>query len=237
MLASRFLRHHEAKEESALGQLFERGFSAMQRGYGRTLDMALAHRPVVLLFAFGTFVLTGLLFYTIPKGFFPEEDIGQIQVTTEASEDISFVAMEALNNRVGEILRKDPAVAAVGTAVGGGGFNTATLNTGRSRCWASPWRWGWWSTTPSSCWKTSFATSRTAWRRSRRRSRAREMAFTTARQTRPQTRIFRHGSTDTASDTDPQTRILKHGSSNTDPQTRPQTPILRHDHSDTAPQT
>ena len=132
MLASRFLRHHDANDESALGKLFERGFSALQRGYGRTLDWALANRPVVLVFALGTFLLTGVLFTTIPKGFFPEEDIGQIQVTTEAGEDISFPAMEALNNRVGDILRKDPAVAAVGTAVGGGGFNTATLNTGRA---------------------------------------------------------------------------------------------------------
>ena len=132
MLASRFLRHHEPKDESALGRLFERSFAAMQRGYGRTLDMALANRPVVLVFAVGTFVLTGLLFYTIPKGFFPEEDIGQIQVTTEAAEDISFPAMQALNTRIADILRNDPAVAAVGTAVGGGGFNTATLNTGRA---------------------------------------------------------------------------------------------------------
>ena len=132
MLASRFLQHHDANDESALGKLFERGFSALQRGYGRTLDWALANRPVVLVFALGTFLLTGVLFTTIPKGFFPEEDIGQIQVTTEAGEDISFPAMEALNNRVGDILRKDPAVAAVGTAVGGGGFNTATLNTGRA---------------------------------------------------------------------------------------------------------
>jgi len=131
MLASRFLRHHDAQEESALGRLFERGFSAMQNAYGRTLDWALARRPLVLLFALGTFVLTGVLFVTIPKGFFPEEDIGQIQVTTEASEDISFPAMEALNNRVADILRKDPAVAAVGTAVGGGGFSSA-LNTGRA---------------------------------------------------------------------------------------------------------
>jgi len=131
MLASRFLRHHDAREESALGRFFERGFTAMQNAYGRTLDWALARRPLVLLFALGTFVLTGVLFVTIPKGFFPEEDIGQIQVTTEASEDISFPAMEALNNRVADILRKDPAVAAVGTAVGGGGFSSA-LNTGRA---------------------------------------------------------------------------------------------------------
>jgi HAE1 family hydrophobic/amphiphilic exporter-1 len=129
MLASRFLRHHEAQDESRLGRAFEAGFTRLQNGYARTLDGALAHRGVVLVVALATFVLTGVLFVTIPKGFFPEEDIGQIQVTTEAAEDISFAAMEALHGRVADALRSDPAVAALGTGVGGGG--SSTQNTGR----------------------------------------------------------------------------------------------------------
>jgi hydrophobic/amphiphilic exporter-1 (mainly G- bacteria), HAE1 family len=129
MLASRFLRHHEAHEESALGRIFERGFTAVQNQYARTLDWSLAHRWVIGLVAIASFVLTAVLFVTIPKGFFPEEDIGQIQVTVEAAEDISFPAMEALTERVGGILRSDPAVAAVGTRVGGGGGGQ---NTGRA---------------------------------------------------------------------------------------------------------
>jgi len=76
MLASRFLRHHEPEEENWLGRTFERGFDAVLRFYGRTLDWALSHRWVVLLFALGTFVATAVLFVQIPKGFFPEEDIG-----------------------------------------------------------------------------------------------------------------------------------------------------------------
>ncbi len=76
-------------------------------------------------------VLTGVLFVTIPKGFFPEEDIGQISVTTEAAEDISFTAMEALHNRVADVVRADPAVEAVGTGVGSTGFSANTQNTGR----------------------------------------------------------------------------------------------------------
>ena len=39
----------------------------------------------VMLVALLTFVATAYLFVTIPKGFFPEEDIGQINVSTEAS--------------------------------------------------------------------------------------------------------------------------------------------------------
>jgi HAE1 family hydrophobic/amphiphilic exporter-1 len=130
MLASRFLRHHEVQEENALGRAFERGFSALLRGYGRTLDWALLHRWVVLGVAAGSFVLTAVLFVQIPKGFFPEEDLGQIQVTIEASEDISFPAMLAVQSQVAVIFQKDAAVAAVGSFTGGGG-GTATQNTGR----------------------------------------------------------------------------------------------------------
>jgi HAE1 family hydrophobic/amphiphilic exporter-1 len=128
MLASRFLRHHEAQEETALGRVFERGFTGLQNLYARTLDWSLAHRWVVGLVAIGSFVLTAVLFVTIPKGFFPEEDIGQIMVTVEAAEDISFPAIEALTERVATTVRSDPAVAAVGTRVGGGsGSNTGRM--------------------------------------------------------------------------------------------------------------
>jgi len=131
MLASRFLRHHAPQQESALGRVFERGFAALQGGYARTLDWALAHRGFVGAVALGSVVLTGVLFVTIPKGFFPEEDIGQIFVTTEAAEDISFAAMEALHYRVAEVIRADPAIDDVGTGLGSTSFGANTVNTGR----------------------------------------------------------------------------------------------------------
>jgi HAE1 family hydrophobic/amphiphilic exporter-1 len=112
MLASRLLKHVPRKEGApitkkstlepgtAIGRAFERGFRWVHGGYMRTLDWTLAHRKVMLLIAGLTFVVTGWLFATIPKGFFPEEDIGQIQITTEAAEDISFTAMKVLQDRV-----------------------------------------------------------------------------------------------------------------------------------------
>ena len=143
MLASRLLKHHpreggealdHAEEHpepgTAIGRSFERGYRAVHGGYMRTLDWTLRHRPVMLLVAATTFVLTAWLFITIPKGFFPEEDIGQIQITTEAAEDISFPAMKALQERVAEALRADPSVQDVNSFVGVGG-STATQNAGR----------------------------------------------------------------------------------------------------------
>jgi HAE1 family hydrophobic/amphiphilic exporter-1 len=131
MLASRFLKDeaHE-KPPGALVRSFERGFDSMLAAYTRTLDVALRHRRFVLLVALLTFVATGWLFVTIPKGFFPQEDIGQISISTEAAEDISFPAMVALQNRVVEVLRADPAVASVNSFNGGGGPNSSQ-NVGR----------------------------------------------------------------------------------------------------------
>jgi HAE1 family hydrophobic/amphiphilic exporter-1 len=64
-----------------------------------------------------------------PKGFFPEEDIGQIQTTTEASEDISFEAMLKLQDQAADIVSKDPNVESSISVVGGGA--SSGKNTGR----------------------------------------------------------------------------------------------------------
>ncbi len=128
MLASRFLTDDTHKKPPGmLVRSFERAFNATLNGYARTLDMALRHRGVVLLVALATFAATAWLFITIPKGFFPEEDIGQITVSTEAAEDTSFPAMVRLQERVAEVIRNDPNVRNVSSFNGGGG----SQNTGR----------------------------------------------------------------------------------------------------------
>ncbi|CAN5907818.1 efflux RND transporter permease subunit [soil metagenome] len=142
MLASRLLKQVAVKEGAldheeqhpepgtAIGRGFERGYQWVHRNYMGSLDWSLRHRPVMLGIAALTFVLTAWMFVTIPKGFFPEEDIGQIQVTTEAAEDISFTAMKVLQDRVADALGKDPSVDYVNSFVGVGG-PTATQNSGR----------------------------------------------------------------------------------------------------------
>ena len=129
MLASRFLHAHEnVHGETAklrgISRWFEYLFGRLQAGYTWALDRALAWRYVVLLLAFATFALTVYLYITIPKGFFPEEDIGQIQVTTESSEDTSSQAMLAMQDKVAALFVANPAIVHV-TSVATGG------NTGR----------------------------------------------------------------------------------------------------------
>src|SRR5688572_4462301 len=114
MLASRYLKH-EREDDPVLRWTawFERFYQWMLRTYSRLLDWCREHRPVILWAAIGSLALTIGLFIAIPKGFFPTEDIGQIIVRAETTEDISFPAMSAAITKVSEVLRKHPAVASV----------------------------------------------------------------------------------------------------------------------------
>ncbi len=128
LLASRFLKDEaHQKPPGAIVRAFERGFDALLRGYTRSLDAALARRGAVMFVLLLTFAATAYLFVEIPKGFFPEEDIGQITAQTEASEDTSFPEMVRLQDRAAQIVRDDPNVLAVSSFNGGGG----SQNTGR----------------------------------------------------------------------------------------------------------
>jgi HAE1 family hydrophobic/amphiphilic exporter-1 len=123
MLASRLLPPHVENgegEKSFIGRHFEAGFTRVRNGYERSLNVALAHRSIVLLVALATFALTIVLYVTIPKGFFPEEDLGQIRVTTEAAEDTSSAALLDLQEKVAAVIKADPAMQDVTSFTGGG---------------------------------------------------------------------------------------------------------------------
>jgi HAE1 family hydrophobic/amphiphilic exporter-1 len=122
MMASRFLRaHSEAPKHGRLYQLSERGFDAMLRAYERGLDLALRWRFTTLVIFFATVGLSVYLFIVIPKGFFPQQDIGLITATSEASQDVSFAEMVRRQEALGAIVQADPAVASVAMAIGGNG--------------------------------------------------------------------------------------------------------------------
>ncbi|SOY41252.1 efflux RND transporter permease subunit [Cupriavidus taiwanensis] len=122
-----------AAQKQTLGmrstQWFENLFEFTLHRYARGLDWCLAHRRTVLGAAGLTFVLTAVLFVAIPKGFFPEEDIGQIRVNAEGPQDISFDAMSERLRDAAERMRANPAVKSIVVAIGGG--PSPAINTGR----------------------------------------------------------------------------------------------------------
>jgi len=75
-------------------------------------------------------VATAWLFVVIPKGFFPNEDTGQIFGTTEAAQDVSFEAMREHQLQAARIVSENTNVAGFMSSIGAGG-PTVTGNGGR----------------------------------------------------------------------------------------------------------
>ncbi|GAA3666010.1 MULTISPECIES: efflux RND transporter permease subunit [Acetobacter] len=98
--------------------------------YDRMLDVVLEWRKLTLGVAVGTLVLTGLLGWYIPKGFFPVQDTGVIQGISVAAQSISFENMKVHQQELARVILKDPDVASLSSFVGVDGQN-ATLNQGR----------------------------------------------------------------------------------------------------------
>jgi HAE1 family hydrophobic/amphiphilic exporter-1 len=131
MMCARFLKRHDPNErEGAFFRGLEAGFQGMLTGYRVTLLWAMRNKPLMTLVMAATVVGTVWAFQTVPKGFFPEEDIGFIRGVTRAGQDTSFEAMQERQARAAEIVMNDPNVARVTSVVGIGGSNGGILFIG-----------------------------------------------------------------------------------------------------------
>ncbi len=129
MLCARFL-HHDTTKHGVIWRAIEDMFDAMLAFYRRTLDVVLRHPLITLIVFFATMALSVHLYIIIPKGFFPIQDTGLITGFAEAGQDIAPQEMGRLMVQLGEVLGKDPDIAAVGSAMGSTG-SAQTANTGR----------------------------------------------------------------------------------------------------------
>jgi hydrophobe/amphiphile efflux-1 (HAE1) family protein len=130
MMCARLLKDEAHRQHGRLYRLSERGFDSLLALYEHGLKVVLRHRFITLMVMLSTIALTGYLYVVIPKGFFPQQDTGQIVGITEASQDISFPAMAERQQALVDVLLKDPAIQSVSNYIGPGG-PTATLNQGR----------------------------------------------------------------------------------------------------------
>ena len=119
MLCSRFLRAPDrAADTGAVSRFLERGYAGMLGGYERSLEIILRHPRFTLGVTVLTVVLTGYLFYAIPKGLFPIEDTGFLTMGTETAEDTSFGGMVEKQLKIEAIIRASPHIAAYNNEVG-----------------------------------------------------------------------------------------------------------------------
>lgn len=115
-----------AKPPGRIARGFESAFKRLLRAYEISLDWALASKLIVMLCLFAVIGLNVYLYVASPKGFFPQQDTGQISGGVRADRSISFQAMQSKLKQLVDIIRADPAVDTVvgftGGSRAGGGF-------------------------------------------------------------------------------------------------------------------
>ena len=130
MMSARLLRHTPPDKQGRFYKWSEHMFDRIIEAYGRSLQWVLQYQTATLFVALGTLVLTVILYIIVPKGFFPVQDTGIIQGFSQAPESISFEAMSQRQQKLTEVILKDPAVENLSSFIGVDGTNT-TLNSGR----------------------------------------------------------------------------------------------------------
>ncbi len=130
MMCARLLRVGDHQSGGAIARYISQKIDGLIAGYGRLLQIVLNHQTLTLFVALGTFLLTAALYLAIPKGFFPVQDTGLIQIVTQAPQNLAFAAMAKRQQDAVKIILEDPDVATVASFVGVDAVNE-TVNTGR----------------------------------------------------------------------------------------------------------
>ncbi|HVA00280.1 MAG TPA: efflux RND transporter permease subunit [Terriglobia bacterium] len=130
VMCSKLLKHRPNEQQTRIYRATEHAWNWVINLYDRTLQWVLRRQTATLLVALGTVVLTAVLFYIIPKGFFPIQDTGVIQGVSQGAQDFSFQQMAREQESLAQVILKDPAVESLSSFIGVDGTNT-TLNTGR----------------------------------------------------------------------------------------------------------
>ena len=112
--------HTIERPPGRLARWLENGFNRLLRGYERALDWALGSMGLVMVILMFVIGLNYYLFSAIPKGFFPQQDTGQISGGIRADQSISFQAMQEKMRQIVNIIKRDPAVSTVVGFTGGG---------------------------------------------------------------------------------------------------------------------
>jgi HAE1 family hydrophobic/amphiphilic exporter-1 len=129
MLCSRFMKPSGSEKHGRFYTVSERFYERLLNTYDRSLKQVLARPRATMIIAGLLLLATVYLYLTIPKGFLPSEDIGQINGTTEAEQGVSFEAMVGYHQALAAILRQDPNVRSFQSNVGAGGARTGNYGT------------------------------------------------------------------------------------------------------------
>jgi hydrophobic/amphiphilic exporter-1 (mainly G- bacteria), HAE1 family len=119
MLCSRLLKSKETKHGWAYRGT-ERVFQLMLRGYSWSLRGVLRYRSAMALLFIVSLGATWYLYHKVNKGFIPDADNDQMQLNIQAAQGTSFFKMVDYQQRIADIVRKDPDVETFMTNAGNG---------------------------------------------------------------------------------------------------------------------
>jgi multidrug efflux pump len=120
MCAYLLRRSVEERAPNRLQRLSEAAFTRVLNTYEKSLDWALGNKGLVLLILVAVIGLNVYLFIIVPKGFFPQQDTGQLNGGLRADQSISFQDMQLKLKAFVNLIHKDPAVDTVVGFTGGG---------------------------------------------------------------------------------------------------------------------
>jgi multidrug efflux pump len=131
VMAARLLRApaaHEPPPRGLLRRWLRRCGQAGEAVYRRSLRWSLDHGRIVLLLLLATVGLNVYLYASIPKGFFPQQDTGQLMGFFRVDTGTSFGETQARLDAFRRVLLADPAVDTVTAYAGGrGGSNSSFI--------------------------------------------------------------------------------------------------------------
>jgi multidrug efflux pump len=119
MICAHYIRSVPGDRETWLDRVIEGGLGRMISFYEDTLRVVLRFPFLTMLVFLATIAVTVTLYIKLPKGYFPQDDSGLILGSTRASPDTSFQTMMGLQQRIADIVMKDPAVSGIGSFLGG----------------------------------------------------------------------------------------------------------------------
>ena len=135
MMAARMLKKQKTEVHSSdvkplnlLFRLLDRGMRGMLRAYSLSLNWSLKHSRLMMVVLVSTIGLNVYLYKIVPKGFFPQQDVGMMIGFFSTDDGTSFQSMIPKLDHYRKVLMKDPAIRTVTAyASGGGGSNSSFL--------------------------------------------------------------------------------------------------------------
>ncbi len=127
-LCARLLARKAHAPTGWLHRRTDRAFAAVKGIYARSLSWVLAHATLMLIILAGTIALNVAMYITIPKGFLPSQDTGQLMGFARGDDGFSYQVMQPKIEVYRRMIMADPAVQdVIGFSGGSSGISNSRM--------------------------------------------------------------------------------------------------------------